>query len=97
MKSVNIGSHFSNPYFITAFINTTQIFSRMLLTRFLYQGIPQGAKRGFSPQHFIMYIMNVRKGMVEKKSKGLFWRVFALTIPKVGPMALGISVGLGGI
>ena len=37
------------------------------------------------------------KGMVGKKSGGLFWIVFALMIPKVGPMALGTFAGLVGI
>ena len=37
------------------------------------------------------------KGMVGKKSKGLFQWVFALMGPKVGPMAPGTCAGLGAI
>ena len=35
--------------------------------------------------------------MVGKKPRGLSWWVFALMVPKVGPMDLGTCAGLGGI
>ena len=49
--------------------------------------MPQGTQLGYDPQ----------KGMVGKKSGGLSWWVFALMVPKVGPMDLGTCAGLGGI